>query len=189
MRKINFLALLAVSMFCQITFSQTEAEEKAWMDYMTPGPQHKKLAAEEGRWTCTMKFFSDPQSLPLESTTTCVIKMIMDGRYQEITYTGDILGMLFEAKRIVAYDNALKHYTSIYMDNMATGVITMEGTAGNDGKTIIYKGNIVNPVDGKTNPAREVYTIVDSNTRKVEMYDSKDGKEWKSYEIIMKRSN
>jgi hypothetical protein len=42
-------------------------------------------------------------------------------------------------------------------------------------------------MNGKKTPYRETYTIVDANTRKMEMFDTKNGQEYKSMEIIMKR--
>ena len=52
-------------------------------------------------------------------------------------------------------------------------------------KSMELKGEMVNPVNGKKTPYREVYTIVDPKTRKMEMYDTKDGSEYKSMEIVM----
>jgi hypothetical protein len=50
-----------------------------------------------------------------------------------------------------------------------------------------FKGDMVNPVNGKKTPYREVYTIVDTNTRRIEMFDTKKGQEYKSMEIVMKK--
>lgn len=43
---------------------------------------------------------------------------------------------------------------------------------------------MVNPVNGKKTPYREVYTVVDAKTRKMEMYDVKNGTEYKSMELL-----
>jgi len=187
MSKIHTLCLFALLLAGQAMQAQTEAEEKAWIAYMTPGKEHQLLAAEDGTWTNEMTFWHDAKSEPMKAITTSQAKMIFDGRYQEVNYSGDVMGMPFQGKSIICFDNALKRYTSTWIDNMGTGMMVMYGTPGKDGKSIVFKGDMVNPVDGKTNPCREVYTIVDANTRKMEMYDSRNGKEWKSMEIIMKR--
>lgn len=188
MRKINFLALLALSMFCQITFAQT-AEEKAWMDYMTPGAEQNQMAAEVGTWYCQIKLWDQADMPPLEATATCTIKMFFDGRYQELSYDGDIMGMEYAAKSIIAYDNALKQYNCFEMDNMGTGLTILVGTPSKDTKSIVYKGTMTNPVEKKPNNVRVVYTFVDANTRKKEIFDIRDGKELKNMEIIMRRKS
>lgn len=43
---------------------------------------------------------------------------------------------------------------------------------------------MVNPVNGKKTPYREVYTVVDPKTRKMKMYDIKNGSEYKSMELL-----
>ena len=42
-------------------------------------------------------------------------------------------------------------------------------------------------MNGEKTPYRETYTFVDANTRKMEMFDTKGGKKYKSMEIVMKR--
>ncbi len=54
-------------------------------------------------------------------------------------------------------------------------------------KTIEIKGEVVNPATGKKAPYRELYHIVDATTRKMEMFDTKNGAEYKSMEIVMKK--
>ncbi len=70
---------------------------------------------------------------------------------------------------------------------MGTGVLVLKGKMDKGSKSMTMKGDMVNPLTGKTSPYRQVYTIVDANTRKFEMFDTKNGKEFKSMEIIMKR--
>ncbi|MEG2101777.1 MAG: DUF1579 family protein, partial [Flavobacterium sp.] len=67
------------------------------------------------------------------------------------------------------------------------GMMVSTGTYDESSKSMNMKGEVVNPVTGKKAPYREVYTIVDATTRKMEMYDTKNGAEYKSMEIIMKK--
>ncbi len=180
------LALLAVGMLSFNANAQTE-EEKAWMAYMTPGQHHQLLAEETGKWDCEMKFWMDPAAAPEVAKSVADIKMFMDGRYQEGRYMGTVMGMPFQGLSTIAYDNAAKKFISTWVDNMGTGMMVTYGNLSKDGKTIIFNGEMTDPVTGKPVKVREVYTIVDKNTRKLEMFDTKDGKEVKSMEIIMKR--
>jgi hypothetical protein len=163
------------------------AKVKAWMDYATPGNPHKLMADETGIWNCDMTFWEEPNGKPEKSTTTANIKMILGGRYQEATYQGTIMGGPFEGKSTLAFNNASKEYTTTFIDNMGTGMMVATGTYDEATKSIEFKGEVVNPLNGKKAPYREIYTIVDANTRKMEMFDIKNGEEYKSMEIIMKK--
>lgn len=163
------------------------AEMKAWMDYATPGDAHKMLADESGSWTNDMTFWHEEGAQPTKATSTAEIKMIMGGRYQQANYKGTMMGMPFEGQSTVSFDNSTKEYTNTWIDNMGTGIMVMKGKKADGANSIEFKGEMVDPAYNKARPCREVYTIVDENTRKMEMFCTKDGKESKSMEIVMKR--
>lgn len=164
------------------------AEMEAWKAYMTPGDAHKMMASENGNWNCEMTFWHDAGSPPEKATSTADSKMILGGRYQEMSYKGMVMGMPFEGRSTVAFDNATKEYTSTWIDNMGTGMMVMKGKMNADGKTMEMTGDMVDPVEGKAIKCRETYTMVDNTTRKLEMFATYDGKpEYKSMEIVMTR--
>lgn len=165
------------------------AMAQAWQKYMTPGKQHEMLAEETGKWDCEMTFWMAPDAPPETYTSVADVKMIMGGRYQESTYSGEMMGMPFEGKAILAYDNAANEYTSTWIDNMGTGLMVMKGKAEEGSNTMTFTGETIDPMTGKTCKMREVYTIVDENTRKMEMYDNKMGEEHKNMEIVMKKKS
>ncbi len=163
------------------------AQMKAWIDYATPGLAHKMLADETGTWNCDMTFWQEEGGKPEKATSTATIKMILGGRYQEASYQGTMMGQPFEGKSTLAYNNASKEFTTTFIDNMGTGMMVATGKYDEASKSMNLKGEMVSPLNGKKTPYREVYTIVDANTRKMEMYDTKNGKEYKSLEIRMTR--
>ena len=163
------------------------AMDAAWKKYATPGESHKLLADEVGKWNCEMTFWMAPGAPPEKSTSVADVKMILGGRYQETTYKGKVMGQDFEGKATVSHNNANGEITSTFIDNMGTGMMVAMGTYDAPSKTINLRGEMVNMMDGKKTPYREAYTIVDENTRTMEMFDTKDGKEYKSMEIVMKR--
>jgi len=160
---------------------------KLWIAYATPGNAHKMMAAETGTWNCDMTFWEEANGKPSKSTSTANVKMILGGRYQEAIYSGTMMGQPFEGKSTLAYNNASKEFTTTFIDNMGTGMMVATGKYDEANKSMNFKGDMVNPLNGKKTAYREVYTIVDANTRKMEMYDTKNGEEYKSMEIIMKR--
>ena len=163
------------------------AQQKAWMEYATPGAPHKMMAEEVGTWNCDMTFWMGPDAKPEKATSTAEIKMVLGGRYQEANYKGTMMGQPFEGKSTLAYNNASKEFTTTFIDNMGTGMMVAMGSWDDASKSMNLKGDMVNPMNGKKTPYREMYTVVDANTRKMEMFDTKDGKEYKSMEIMMKK--
>lgn len=163
------------------------AEMKAWQAYATPGAPHKLMADEVGTWNCDMTFWYEPNGKPEKASSVANVKMILGGRYQEANYQGKIMGSPFEGKSTLAYNNVSKEYTTTFIDNMGTGMMVASGKYDEATKSMELKGEVVNPVSGKKTPYREVYTIVDPTTRKMEMFDTKNGSEYKSMEIVMKK--
>jgi hypothetical protein len=161
---------------------------KAWQEYATPGETHKMLAMDNGNWTTESTMWMRPgDPKPTKTTMTATSKMILGGRYQEATYSGMMMGQPFEGKSTVGYDNASKKIVSTWVDNMGTGIMYMTGSYDGTSKTMELKGDCTDPMTGKVKPIRETFTIVDDNTRKMEMFDTANGKEFKSMEMTMTR--
>jgi hypothetical protein len=164
-----------------------EEEDKAWMEYATPGSMHQWMAKNNGTWEADISMWMNPDSPAVKSKGTAVYKTIMGGRYQEGIHTGNMMGMPFEGKSITAYDNAKKVWLSSWIDNMGTGIMNMEGTYDEKTKTMTSKGKMTDPTTGKDCDVREIITYIDDNTQKMEMYCTMKGKEMKSMEMIAKR--
>jgi hypothetical protein len=163
---------------------------KAMMDYGTPGDMQKMLAASNGTWNSDITMWDHEGAAPQKSISTAVNSMIMDGRYQLSKHSGNMMGMPFEGQSITGYDNALKKFVSTWIDNMGTGIMMMEGNWDAASKTLTMTGtmpDITRP--GKQCSIKEVFTMTDDNTQKMEMYgpDPKTGKEHKMMEINLTR--
>lgn len=186
MKRITSTICSLLFMGCLVKVqAQSEAEMKAWMAYMTPSDMHKMLAKFNGEWTGEVTMWMAPDAPATTSTVATTNKMVMDGRYQVSTHNGNFGGMPFEGMSTVAYDNAKKVFISTWIDNMGTGLMTMEGVWDGTAKMITFKGKMVEPTTGKEVNVRETFKIVDDNNQVMEMYgsDPKTGKEFKSMEI------
>ena len=162
--------------------------DEAWKAYATPGFAHKMMADEQGTWNVTMTFWTSPDALPEAYTSTAQVRMVLSGHYQEVLYSGTMIGMPFEGKSTLAFNNKSGEYTSTWIDNMGTGMMITKGHYDETAKAINLTGTMTDPVTGKNVGIREVYTTVDANTRKLETFDTKEGqKEFKSMEIVLKR--
>ena len=164
------------------------AVAKAWADYATPSKAHEMLAKDSGTWDAELTFWSPDNPQEMKSTATVTYKMIMGGKYQEGTYSGDMFGMPFEGKGTGAFDNATEEFVSTWIDNMGTGMMVTRGKYDEATKTSTLHGEMVEPVTKKAKKVKEVITYIDDNNQKMEMFDvSEDGKEFKSMQVVSKR--
>ena len=152
-----------------------------------PGEPHKLFASLAGSWTTKTKEWMEPGKPPTESTGTAEMKMLLDGRFLQQEFTGQMMGQPFSGIGIDAYDNLRKKYVTAWIDTMGTGIFMMEGTASADGKTITLKGQHAEPGGGYMTH-RAIWKIVDSNTQTFDMYGAHHGgKEMKMLEIMYTR--
>lgn len=160
---------------------------EAYMKLATPGEPHKQFANLAGSWTTKTKEWMEPGKPPTESTGTAEMKMLLDGRFLQQEFTGNMMGQPFSGVGINAYDNLRKRYVTAWIDTMGTGIFHMEGTASADGKTIVLKGQHAE-LGGGQMTHRAVWKIADSNTQTFDMYGThRGGKEMKMLEITYTR--
>ena len=171
--------------------SEKQMDPQAMMEtykkLATPGEPHKLFASLAGSWTTKTKEWMEPDKPPMESTGSAEMKMLLDGRFLQQEFTGDMMGQPYSGVGISAYDNLRKRYVTMWIDSMGTGIFTMEGTASADGKTITLEGQHAE-LGGGQMTHRAVWKIVDSNTQTFDMYGTHEhGKEMKMMEITYTR--
>jgi hypothetical protein len=162
--------------------------EKAWEAYMTPSAMHKIMAASEGRWTAEIVFWMSPGAEPTPpSKVTVINKMILGGRYLQSEYKGKMSGMDFDGKGIMGYDNASGKFVNSWIDNMGTGIMYVSGEYDEKSKSIVMSGSVNDPLSGRETPIRQVLTTIDDRNQVLQMYDTREGKQYKSMEIKLVR--
>jgi hypothetical protein len=161
---------------------------KAWEVYATPSKAHEMLAKDTGTWDAEMTFWMPESPEPQKAKSVATYKMILDGKYQEGIFKGDMWGMSFEGRGLTAYDNASKEFITTWIDNMGTGMLVSRGQYDEASKSITFSGNMVDPVTGKEKKVKEVITYIDDKNQKMEMFEvNSDGTEFKNMEILSKK--
>ena len=143
-----------------------------------------------GKWDFETKtWMSGPDGEPMVSPGVCEMKLIFDGRYLLSTVKGTWMGMPFEGMGIDGYDNLRQEYTSVWIDSMGTGIMTMTGHADASGKVISYEGTMSDPGTGEKHKKCSTVIRLESKDRIVmEMYDKVGTKdEYKMMEITYTR--
>jgi hypothetical protein len=169
------------------TPDQAAAGEKAWMEYSTPSEVHKMMGNDEGHWHEECTFWMAPGAPEQKAESESENKMILGGRYLESVHTGSMMGMPFEGRGLLGYDNKLKQFQSTWVDNMGTGVMYLAGKYDEKTRTTSMTGTMVDPMSGKIEKVRQTFQWVDESTRLLTMYVNRDGKEFKTMEIKMTR--
>lgn len=174
---------------CFTAKAQTQEEMKKWMDYMTPSDAQKMIAKWDGKWDEEITFWMDPTNpgMSQQMTASCENKMILGGRYQHATHSGNFQGMPFEGMSTLAYDNVLKKLIMTWIDNMGTGLMYMEGTWDDATKTATFTGKMTEPMEGKQVNIKQVFRIIDDNTQEITQFQEKNGNEMKTMYIKLTR--
>jgi hypothetical protein len=184
---IALVAVMPAVLLAQEPEQQPSPEMAAMMEMYAeaskPGPQHALLASMVGSYDVTSKFWMDPSAPPMETTSNYRAHMVMDGRYLVEEYEGEMMGQPFKGMALVAYDNAEQRFVSAWIDNMATGIMTMYGEVNDDHSEISWHGEVKDPLRGQTQRIRSVTRIVSPTERTYEMFMvMPDGSLFKSME-------
>lgn len=185
------LVVLTVIVFSLTSFAQDVNQEemmKQWQTYMTPGPEHQMLMSMVGEWEGEITMWMDPSQPPQKTTGTTTYESVMDGRYVVGKFSGMMMGMPFSGMDLTGFDNALKVFQNVWIDNMGTGMMMTEGIFDKSTNTITYKGKMVIP-SGQKMDVKNVVKIIDKDNTLFEMYMDMGAGETKSMEIKYKRKS
>ena len=166
-------------------------EMKQMMEMAKLNDNHKLLASTAGTWSYTVKMWMDPKGKPTESTGTATRKSIMDGRYVSGEYSGKfkmpgadgkMTEMNFIGMSMDGYDNVKKKFVSGWVDNMGTGIMTMDGTYDAATKTFTYTGEY-EMMPGMKEKVRQLIKMTDATHMTMEYYEDRGQGEAKTMEI------
>jgi hypothetical protein len=166
----------------------TEAMDETASKAGLPGEYHALLEQLAGSWTYSGKIWMQPGAPPMETSGTTEIKMILGGRYLRQELTGSFMGQEFKGLGFSGYDNTIKKFQGVWMDNMSTGILHTSGQGDLDKKTITSFGKQIDPRTGKAQKFKSVTTITSGSEFVDVMFNiGENGEEMKSMEMIYKR--
>ncbi len=158
----------------------------AWEAAKTVGEHHKGLAKLAGEFTYSQKMWMGGEQ-PMESTGTTSRRLVMGGRYLISEHKGTFMGEPFEGMAIEGYDNLHKRYIASWIDNLGTGIMLSEGKFDAASKTYEYTGEIDDPMTGKKSKVRYTFRVESENKQVFEWFETHEGKEQRTIEVIYTR--
>ena len=164
-----------------------QAMMEQWMKLAQPGPRHERFKKLVGTWKTRTKYWDKPAAEPAITYGSATIRLLLDGRYVQETFRGEYMGKPFEGFGITGYDNFKGKYVMVWMDNMSTSILHMDGDYDEATKTMTAVGHMDTPM-GQVK-MRGVSREVSDNETIFEMHvPGMDGKEFKHMEITYTRS-
>ena len=115
------------------------------MQSAVPGAEHSSLAKLAGDYTTATRFFMQPNATAAESAGTAKLSMTLDGRFLVEDDAGMFMGQSIKGFKMVGYNNSSKRYEGVWTYTMATGIMTLNGTSTDGGKSL----NFVASFDGE----------------------------------------
>ena len=159
------------------------------MKYMTPNDKHRVLDPLVGKWNCVVKGWMKPGDKAEESTGTAETTWVMGGRFIKQEFKGSWAGQPFEGTGYTGYDILREEYQSVWLDNMATGMMHAAGFYNPKTKTVTTTGQFSCPMTGEKD--RWIRSDMKIKSNDFNIYTSygktPDGKEFKSMEITYTR--
>ena len=151
--------------------SQMSKEEmlKLWERSGQVNENHKLLSSWAGKWKTEVTTWMPGSDKPVKSKGYSVITPILGGRFVEEKYFGTFHGKKFEGRGIFGYDNHKAVFSSTWLDNTSTSVMTSTGKK--DGDTITWNGEFTCPITNQTKSAKSVTKIVSPKEHAFEMWD------------------
>ena len=154
----------------------------------TPGKPHALLAGMAGEWQARTRTFMETGEPPVESTGSCERKMILDGRYLQEDFHGNMMGVPFTGISLTGFDNHTSKFVSTWVDSLSTAIFYFTGRSDSQGRTITQECRYDDPIKGPMT-MRSVTRIVDEDTHEFEMYGiDRSGKEEKMMAITYTRN-
>jgi hypothetical protein len=160
----------------------------AAQDMPKPGKEHEILKRFEGEWEGTMKMMMEPGKDPLVSKSKESCKLIAGGLFLVIDVDGEMMGAKFVGHGVTGYDLQKKKYTGSWVDSMATGQYSIEGTADEAGKVLTEHMEGADPGTGKSFKMKLIHEFKDKDSRVMKFYmTGPDGKDIETGSVEYKR--
>ena len=138
-----------------------DAMMDAWKDAHKPGDHHKHLHKMVGEFDGVAEFKTAPGAPPMIEKATMTSTLEFGGRFVRSVYESQFMGEPFTGIAYIGYDNDRKHYSSLWMDSMSTGMSMSTGECSDSGDEWVMWGEAPGPT-GEFVKSKHVYKLTDA---------------------------
>lgn len=154
----------------------SDAEKQEMMKKMEeagrPGPGHKALEHFVGSWKAEVTCWHDPGGAPQKSQGTAKARWILNGRFLEEEFQGEMMGRPFRGLSLMGYDNTKQAFQSVWVSEMQTAMFISQGKGDASNKVITLEGKADCPATGRKDvPMKTVFRVIGPDKHVFEMYD------------------
>ncbi len=162
---------------------------QAWQESMKLTKPHGYLKPFVGQWDTTMSIWMEgPDGPAMETAGTAEFKLVLGGRFARQTYTSSFMGQPYEGIGYTGYDNLRKQFTSTWISNMGTAIMSMKGNLDPTGRVMTQIGMMDEPMTGEWDKAVQwVTTWVDDDTFTFTAIEILYGEPFKVFEMEYRR--
>ena len=158
----------------------SDAEKQEMMKKMeaagTPGPGHQALQHFVGNWKAEVKCFHEPGGQPQVSHGTARASWILNGRFLEEEFRGEMMGKPFQGRSLIGYDNTKQTFNTVWVSDTQTSIFCSEGRGENGNKVITLEGKASCPATGQRDVTmKSVFRVLGPDKHTFEMFDSSRG--------------
>ena len=149
----------------------------------TPNTNHAYLARMAGDWTTSSTVMGmEP------SSGSATYDMILGDRYLDGLHDGHFMGVPFEGRVTIGYDNYKHKFVASYIDNLGTSIRNAEGMLDQSKTTLSLWGTMDEwMTDEHDKPVMYRYRIINENTFSFEVHDLAMGNHSKVIEVLYTR--
>ena len=158
----------------------SEAEKQEMMKKVeaagTPGPGHQALQHFVGNWKAEVKCWHEPGGQPQVSHGTARASWILNGRFLEEEFRGEMMGKPFQGRSLIGYDNTKQTFNTVWVSDMQTSIFCSEGRGDSGNKVITLEGKASCPATGQRDVTmKTVFRVLGPDKHTFEMFDSSRG--------------
>ncbi|HEY3295046.1 MAG TPA: DUF1579 family protein [bacterium] len=147
-------------------------------------PEHGFLERLSGRWNTTVMWWpsaKDTQAVKVVGKSET--HMILDGRFLLEQDSTRLSEKSYYTYGLMGYDNLKKKYVLSWADNVATGLLNLNGAVNDSGNVLTFEGERAEP-KGPKSTVKFVLRSLSGNYRQLEIWEGRaGGKSRKTMEI------
>ena len=167
---------LLLTILTTLCYSIVHAQQAdPWEEYMTPNEVHQMLGEYAGHFNMEISMWATEGKEPMKIKVAAKNKMILGGRFLEVSQTGTMMEMDYQSVTTIGYNTSGKNMDLTTITNMGTGTLSLTGASNPGTKIATLAGQMISPGGGKVIRIRQILHFIDKNTLIIQNIDQADG--------------